>query len=59
MEDLIMQGLLESITDSMLSPSLGAAEFFVAVLVACGLIMIAISSLLPKGKADDLEWWER
>ncbi|MCG7391890.1 hypothetical protein MHY87_03095 [Microvirga sp. ACRRW] len=40
-------------------PGLGTAEFFVAILVACGLAMIAISSLLPKSTADELEWWER
>jgi hypothetical protein len=38
---------------------LGTAELFVTVLVACGLLMIAISALLPKGKAEALEWWER
>ena len=34
-------------------------EFFVSVLVACGFLMISISSLLPKGGSDKLEWWER
>jgi hypothetical protein len=58
-----MQDSLESFVSAfgtaIVSPGVGAAEFFVAVLVACGLIMIAISSLLPKGKADGMEWWER
>ena len=42
-----------------MAPNLGTTEFFVAVLVACGLVMIALSSLLPRGKAENLEWWER
>lgn len=58
-----MQDLLENFVSTfgsaVVAPGLGVAEFFVAVLVACGLIMIAISSLLPKDKASDLEWWER
>lgn len=54
-----MQDIVENIMSVFVSPSLGTAEFFVAVLVACGLVMIAISSLLPKTAADDLEWWER
>ena len=54
-----MQDALENIMSAFVYPSLGTAEFFVAVLVACGLVMIAISSLLPKTAADDLEWWER
>jgi hypothetical protein len=58
-----MQDLLENFAASfgsaIIAPGLGAAEFFVAVLVACGLVMIAVSSLLPKGKSEGLEWWER
>jgi len=58
-----MQDFLSSITAhfgrAVVAPSIGTAEFFVAVLVACGLVMIAISSLLPKEKEDNLEWWER
>jgi hypothetical protein len=41
------------------SPGLGSAEFLVGVLVACGFLMIGISSLLPKSGDDELEWWER
>ncbi|WP_166802225.1 hypothetical protein [Microvirga pakistanensis] len=54
-----MQDFFETILSTFLSPGFGSAEFFVAVLVACGLVMIAISSLLPKTASDDLEWWER
>lgn len=54
-----MQDAFENTIATLVSPGLGTAEFFVAVLVACGLLMIAISSLLPRGTADDLEWWER
>jgi hypothetical protein len=54
-----MQDIFETVISRIVSPGLGSAEFFVAVLVACGLVMIAISSLLPKTSADDLEWWER
>jgi len=54
-----MPDILEKLMSFFVSPSLGSAEFFVAVLVACGLVMIAISSFLPKTAADDLEWWER
>ncbi|HZH11606.1 MAG TPA: hypothetical protein VEZ24_14690 [Microvirga sp.] len=54
-----MQDTFENAIATFVSPGLGTAEFFVAVLVACGLLMIAISSLLPRGTADDLEWWER
>jgi hypothetical protein len=50
-----MQALLEN----FLAPGLGNAEFFVGVLIACGFLMIGISSLLPKRGADKLEWWER
>ena len=28
-------------------------------LVACGFLMIGISSLLPKSGDDEIEWWER
>ncbi|WP_445503696.1 hypothetical protein [Microvirga sp. G4-2] len=54
-----MQDALGNLVSTVVSPNIGTAEFFVAVLVACGLVMIAISSLLPKATADDLEWWER
>ena len=54
-----MQDLLENVTVSLVSPGPGAAEFLVAVLVACGLVMMAVSALLPKGGAGSLEWWER
>ncbi len=54
-----MQDFLESLVSIFVAPGLGTAEFFVAVLVGCGLVMIAISSLLPKTSADKLEWWER
>lgn len=54
-----MQDMFGNLVSTVVAPSVGTAEFFVAVLVACGLIMIAVSSLLPKAAADDLEWWER
>jgi hypothetical protein len=54
-----MQDLLENVFSTILMPSLGSSELFVAVLMACGFIMIGVSSLLPKGADDDLEWWER
>lgn len=54
-----MQTFLDVIARSLSASDLGAAEFFVAILVACGLTMIAISALLPKDKKDGLEWWER
>ena len=50
-----MQAFLENIV----SPGFGGAEFFVGILVACGFLMIGISSLLPKSGDDKLEWWER
>ena len=50
---------MQAFFDSFVSPDLGNAEFFVGVLVACGFLMIGISSLLPKGGGDKLEWWER
>jgi hypothetical protein len=54
-----MQDLFHSFISNIIAPGYGSAEFFVAVLVACGLMMIAISSLLPKTASDELEWWER
>ena len=58
-----MQDFLSAVarhfTTALMAPNLGTTEFFVAVLVACGLVMIALSSLLPRGKAENLEWWER
>lgn len=54
-----MQDLLKSFTSTIIAPGFGSAELFVAVLVACGLLMIVISSLLPKTASDELEWWER
>ena len=50
---------MQAFFDSFVSPGLGNAELFVGVLVACGFLMIGISSLLPKGGSDKLEWWER
>jgi len=50
---------MQAFLDSFFSPGLGNAEFFIGVLVACGFLMIGISSLLPKGGGDKLEWWER
>ncbi len=54
-----MQDIFETLVSTVIAPGPGTAEFFVAVLVGCGLVMIAISSLLPKTSADKLEWWER
>ena len=54
-----MQAFFENFFSAFAAPGVGYAEFFVAVLVACGLTMIAISALLPKGGNDKLEWWER
>ncbi len=54
-----MQDVLENVTVSLVSPGPGAAEFLVAVLVACGLAAIALLALLPKRGAGNLEWWER
>jgi Mg2+/Co2+ transporter CorB len=54
-----MPNILESFISTIIAPGFGSAEFFVAALVACGLIMIVISSLLPKTASDELEWWER
>ncbi len=50
---------MQAFVENIVSPGLGNAEVFVGVLVACGFIMIGISSLLPKGGNDKLEWWER
>ncbi|WP_262271587.1 MULTISPECIES: hypothetical protein [Microvirga] len=50
---------MQTLFDSFVSPGLGNAEFFVGVLVACGFVMIGVSSLLPKRRGDGLEWWER
>ena len=54
-----VENLTLSLGRAFLSSDLGAAEFFVAVLVACGFAMMALASLLPRGKAGTLEWWER
>ena len=54
-----MLDFLENVTASLVSPGPGAAEYLVAVLLACGLVMIAASALLPKRGAGSLEWWER
>ena len=58
-----MMDVFETVTASLGSalalPDIGVADFFAAVLVACGLATIALASLLPKGKAETLEWWER
>ena len=54
-----LEGIAVTVGQAIVSPGFGSAELFAAVLVACGLLMIAISSLMPKGKDDDLEWWER
>lgn len=54
-----LENLIVSLGSALVSPGVGATEFFVAVLVACGLMMIAVSSLLPKDKTDTMEWWER
>ena len=50
---------MQAFFDNFVSPGLGNAEFFVGVLMACGFLMIGISSLLPKRGDDKLEWWER
>jgi hypothetical protein len=55
----LLENVIVSFGRALVSPGPGAAEFFVAVLVACGLVMIAVSALLPKGGAGNLEWWER
>jgi hypothetical protein len=54
-----MDKSMQAFFENIVSPGLGNAEFFVGVLVACGFIMIGISSLLPKSGDDELEWWER
>jgi hypothetical protein len=54
-----MQAFVEDFLSAFAAPGVGNTEFFVAVLFACGLIMIAVSSLLPKSGGDKLEWWER
>ena len=58
MQDFL-SAVAQQFSTALMAPNLGTTEFFVAVLVACGLVMIALSSLLPKGKAGNLEWWER
>ncbi len=58
MQDFL-ENFVASFGSAVVAPGLGAAEFFVAVLVAAGLVMIAVSSLLPKSRNEDLEWWER
>ncbi|MDP8921244.1 MAG: hypothetical protein M3O00_20660 [Pseudomonadota bacterium] len=50
---------MQALFDNFVSPGFGNAELFVGVLVACGFLMIGISSLLPKSGEDNLEWWER
>jgi len=50
---------MQAFFDNVVSPGLGNAEFFIGVLVACGFLMIGISSLLPRSGNDKLEWWER
>jgi hypothetical protein len=50
---------MQAFFENLVSPGFGNAEFFVGVLVACGFVMIGISSLLPKSGEDKLEWWER
>jgi hypothetical protein len=52
-------GFMQAFFETFFSPGLGSAEFFVCVLMACGFVMIGISSLLPKRGDDELEWWER
>jgi hypothetical protein len=52
-------GFMQAFFETFFSPGFGSAEFFVGVLVACGFLMIGISSLLPKSGNDELEWWER
>jgi hypothetical protein len=58
MQDFL-SAVAQQFSTALMAPNLGTTEFFVAVLVACGLVMIALSSLLPRGKAENLEWWER
>ena len=50
---------MQAFVEKLISSGFGNAEFFVGVLVACGFVMIGISSLLPKSGEDKLEWWER
>lgn len=50
---------MQAFVENFVSPGLGTAEFFIGVLMACGFVMIGISSLLPKRGNDELEWWER
>ena len=50
---------MQAFFESRVSSGFGSAEFFCGVLVACGFVMIGISSLLPKSGEDKLEWWER
>ncbi|WP_201863457.1 hypothetical protein [Microvirga soli] len=50
---------MQAFLETFFSPGFGSAEFFVGVLMACGFLMIGISSLLPKRGDDELEWWER
>ncbi len=50
---------MQAFFENLVSPGFCNAEFFVGVLVACGFVMIGISSLLPKSGEDKLEWWER
>jgi hypothetical protein len=50
---------MQAFFENFVAPGLGNAEFFVGVLVACGFLMIGISSLLPKSGDEELEWWER
>jgi hypothetical protein len=52
-------GFMQAFFEIFLSPGFGSAEFFVGVLVACGFLMIGISSLMPKSGDEELEWWER
>ncbi len=58
MQDFL-SAVAQQFSTALMAPNLGTTEFFVAVLVACGLVMTALSSLLPRGKAENLEWWER
>ena len=50
---------MQAFFENFVSPGFGYAEFFVGLLVACGFLMIGISSLLPRSGEDKLEWWER
>jgi hypothetical protein len=54
-----MRDFIEYFVSAFAAPGLGNAEFFIAVLVACGLVLIAVSALLPGDGNDKLEWWER